>query len=187
VSAGDLAREAEVLLARLAAASVETESHTRRVADLMRRACSRLALPAERSDAFFYGALLHDIGKLYVPPEILHKPGPLTDEERAEMRIHPSAGAIIADQWGFARETSEVILHHHEMFAGGGYPGGMAGEEIPLGARLFSVVDAYDAVVSDRCYRRARSADAAIGVLRSNSGRQFDPALVEIFISACVR
>lgn len=178
--------EAQALLARLGQLSVETETHTRRVATLMSRVCARLQLAPDLREALHFGALLHDIGKLYVRPDVLHKPEALDEREWQEMKLHPTAGAIIADQRGFARETCLLILHHHERFDGSGYPGAMAGGEIPLGARIFSVVDTYDAVTSDRCYRRARPPNVAAEILRAESGSQFDPEVVETFLSACV-
>lgn len=173
--------EAQSLLARLGERSGETASHTRRVADLMGRMCVHLGLPRDVQDALFFGAVLHDIGKLYVRQCVLHKPAALNDEEWQEMKLHPSAGAIISDQRDFDLETSAVILHHHERYDGAGYPHKLAGEAIPLGARIFSIVDTYDAVTSDRCYRAARPDTVAIKILREEAGKQFDPVLVEAF------
>jgi HD-GYP domain-containing protein (c-di-GMP phosphodiesterase class II) len=150
---------------------------------LMSRVCVHLKLPRAVQDALYLGAMLHDIGKLYVRTEVLHKPGALDENEWMEMRLHPVAGAIIADQRGFDRGTCEVILHHHERYDGGGYPKGLSGDRIPLGARLFSVVDTFDAVTSDRSYRAARPASTAIQILLEEAGTQFDPTLVEAFVS----
>jgi diguanylate cyclase (GGDEF)-like protein/putative nucleotidyltransferase with HDIG domain len=127
-------------------------------------------------------ALLHDIGKLAVPEHILSKPGPLTQEEFQKIRIHPQVGAEIISGVPFPYPVAPLILSHHERWDGKGYPAGLKGEEIPLGARILSVVDYFDALMSERPYHKAMSFDAAIGLLRQESGKALDPLVVQTFI-----
>ena len=127
------------------------------------------------------GAMLHDIGKYRVPDAILTKPGPLTEEEWKVMRMHPEFGADFVERIPFLSGAAEVIKHHHEKFDGTGYPRGLTGEEIPLSARIFAVVDAYDAMVSERCYKPSMSEAFALRELRQNAGTQFDPRVVDAF------
>lgn len=174
------------LLAGLGESSGETKEHVLRVGRLMRKMCACMGITAEECHALYFGALLHDIGKYYVRSEVLHKPSQLTEEEWVEMRLHPVIGAVIADQRGFPRETCEVILHHHERWDGGGYPLKLAGEEIPIGARLFAIVDTYDAITSTRCYRPARTTRVAAEELEMHAGTQFDPSLVQTFLKTCL-
>ena len=130
-----------------------------------------------------YGFLLHDIGKIGIPDAILGKPGRLTPRERAEMRLHTSLGeqliARIPYLDGLARQ---VISAHHEWWDGTGYPRRIAGEDIPLAARIFAVADAFDAMTNNRPYREALPVDAAVGEIEFGSGTQFDPAVVEAFV-----
>src|SRR5215212_2521174 len=127
-------------------------------------------------------ALLHDIGKLAVPEHILAKPGPLTPEEFQKVRIHPQIGAEIIASVPFPYPVAPLILSHHERWDGKGYPAGLKGEEIPLGARILSVVDYFDALMSERPYHKAMSLDAAIGLLRQESAKALDPRVVQTFI-----
>jgi HD-GYP domain-containing protein (c-di-GMP phosphodiesterase class II) len=126
--------------------------------------------------------VLHDIGKLGVADAVLKKPGALNDEEWAEMRRHPELGARILDHANL-RDISGWVLAHHERIDGRGYPHGLAGEEIPLEARILAVADAYEAMTADRAYRAALGHDAAQAELRAGSGTQFDPAVVEAFLA----
>ncbi len=130
-----------------------------------------------------YGFLLHDVGKIGIPEAILMKPGPLTEEEMTIMRTHPLIGVqIVAPMRRVLDDvTVEVIRHHHERFDGTGYPERKAGSDIPLSARIFSVVDSFDAMTSDRPYRKALALDEALTRLRAESGRQFDPDVVAEF------
>ena len=123
-------------------------------------------------------ALLHDIGKLAVPEHILSKPGPLTQEEFQKIRIHPQVGAEIISAVPFPYPVAPLILSHHERWDGKGYPHGLKGEEIPLGARILSVVDYFDALTSDRPYHRAMTPEAALALLQQEAGRALDPAVV---------
>jgi HD-GYP domain-containing protein (c-di-GMP phosphodiesterase class II) len=127
-----------------------------------------------------YGALLHDVGKIAVPDAILRKDGPLTDDEWEIMRQHPCLGYEILYGIGFLVDSLPIVLHHHERFDGKGYPEGLAGEAIPIGARIFSVADAFDAMTADRHYRRALSLDETMAELRGNSGTQFDPEVIAV-------
>src|SRR5918993_900313 len=127
-------------------------------------------------------ALLHDIGKLAVPEHILSKPGPLTQEEFQKIRVHPQVGAEIISAVPFPYPVAPLILSHHERWDGKGYPQGLKGEEIPLGARILSVVDYFDALTSDRPYHKAMTHDAALALLHQESGKALDPTVVEIFI-----
>ena len=127
-------------------------------------------------------ALLHDIGKLAVPEHILSKPGPLTQEEFQKIRIHPQVGAEIISAVPFPYPVAPLILSHHERWDGKGYPQGLKGEEIPLGARILTVVDYFDALMSDRPYHKAMTHDAALALLQQEAGRALDPRVVDLFI-----
>ncbi len=128
------------------------------------------------------GILLHDVGKIFTPKEILYKPGPLTDEERTVMRRHPVDGAEILERIAGLRAMAQNVRHHHERYDGAGYPAGLKGEAIPLGARIAAVVDAFDAMISDRPYRKAIPIEEAIEELTRNRGTQFDPNVVDAFL-----
>src|SRR5437867_2383294 len=145
-----------------------------------------LARAAGLSDAEIQGvktaALLHDIGKLAVPEHILSKPGPLTQEEFQKIRIHPQVGAELIAAVPFPYPVAPLIMSHHERWDGKGYPQGLAGEDIPAGARILTIVDYYDAVTTERPYHKALNNDSALGLLRHEAGRALDPRLVPIFI-----
>jgi cyclic di-GMP phosphodiesterase len=129
-----------------------------------------------------YGFLLHDFGKIGIPDDTLDKPGPLTREEWALMRTHPQLGAdMLAGVTLLQGGGLDVVLHHHERWDGGGYPGGLAGEAIPIGARIFALADALDAITSNRPYRDALPWEQALAEIRSGAGRQFDPDVVQAF------
>jgi len=127
-------------------------------------------------------ATLHDIGKIGIDGTILLKPGRLTEEERDIINRHPAIGADILAPLEFLRDAVPLVLFHHERYGGGGYPSGISGEAIPLGARIIAVADSFNAMISDRPYREALSVEAAIRELRENSGSQFDPVVAEVFI-----
>ena len=136
------------------------------------------------SDDFLrYGFLLHDVGKVGVPEAILNKPGPLDEEEWLVMRMHPEMGVRIVSGIESLRPALEVIRSHHERWDGRGYPVGLVGEEIPLSARAFAVCDAFDAMTSDRPYRRALPFERAVEQIAAGAGTQFDPAMAEAFLS----
>jgi diguanylate cyclase (GGDEF)-like protein/putative nucleotidyltransferase with HDIG domain len=128
-------------------------------------------------------ALLHDIGKLAVPEHILSKPGPLTQEEFQKIRIHPEVGAEIIAAVPFPYPVAPIILSHHERWDGKGYPKGLSGEDIPIGARILTIVDYFDAVTTERPYHKALSHESAIGLLKHEAGRALDPTLVDLFVT----
>lgn len=129
-----------------------------------------------------YGFFLHDIGKVGIPERVLSKTGPLSDEEWAIMRAHPAIGAQIVEPIRFLGDAVEIVRTHHEWFDGTGYPRGLRGEEIPLAARIFSIADSFDAMTSDRPYRRALPLERALEEIREGAGTQFDPAVVRAFL-----
>jgi len=140
-----------------------------------------LGLPNEEIERIKIASLLHDLGKLAVPPEILDKPTTLSDREWQAIGEHPRVGQVILEQASSLREAVPVVLHHHEHFNGGGYPHGLRGNEIPLAARIVAVADAYHAMVYDRPYKTARDHAEALHELRKNAGTQFDPQVVGVF------
>ncbi len=160
----------------------ETEGHSQRVTELTLRLA--LALGVSPSDLVHVrrGALLHDIGKMGVPDAILLKPGPLTDEEWVIMRRHPLLAHELLSPITYLRPALDIPLYHHEKWDGAGYPHGLKGEQIPLTARLFTVADVWDALRSDRPYRKSWPADRTQAYLRDQAGRHFDPAVVETFM-----
>ncbi|NIM90322.1 MAG: HD domain-containing protein [Candidatus Aminicenantes bacterium] len=129
------------------------------------------------------GALLHDIGKIGIPEGILRKPGPLTDTEKEIIKNHPFLGYEMIKEFDFLKKSAQVVLYHHEHYDGSGYPYGLAGEEIPIEARIFALADTFDALTSDRPYRKGKSFDEALVEMEKNCGSQFDPLLADIFIS----
>jgi HD-GYP domain-containing protein (c-di-GMP phosphodiesterase class II) len=156
-----------------------TAGHSHRVAYYANVLGEALQLSSEARRDLRYGSMLHDIGKIGVPDAILNKPGELTASEWSAIRQHPQIGAQMIERVEFLRPALPIILAHHERFDGGGYPRGLRGEAIPLGARIFQVADALDAIISDRPYRRQQSLEAALAEIRRHAGSQFDPAIVE--------
>jgi putative nucleotidyltransferase with HDIG domain len=161
----------------------ETEGHSRRVVEYTRLVAMRLGITGEELKLLCHGALLHDIGKIGVPDAILHKPGPLTEEEWQVMRRHPEIGALMVEEVEYLTEARRIILHHHERWDGRGYPLGLRATQISLGARAFSIADTVDAITQDRPYRRGRSFDEAREELIRNRGTQFDPDAVDAFLT----
>jgi diguanylate cyclase (GGDEF)-like protein/putative nucleotidyltransferase with HDIG domain len=172
----------EALALAIDAKDQTAQSHIRRVQVYAAGIASSLGMPETEIQGVKTAALLHDIGKLAVPEHILSKPGPLTQEEFQKVRIHPQVGAEIISGVPFPYPVAPLILSHHERWDGKGYPSGLAGEEIPLGARILSVVDYFDALMSERPYHKAMSFEAAIGLLRQESGKALDPRVVQMFI-----
>ena len=161
----------------------ETEGHARRVVRYMELIAEGLNVPVEQHATLRRGALLHDIGKIGVPDHILRKPGPLTENEWYTMKTHPDLGAKIIANIPFLEEVAVIIRAHHERWDGNGYPEGLAGEQIPLGARIFAVADSFDAMTSDRPYRRGRQLDEALLEIERCSATQFDPQVVQAFLA----
>jgi PAS domain S-box-containing protein len=159
----------------------ETEGHTQRVTSLTLRLSEALGVPRSQLVQIRRGALLHDIGKMGIPDRILHKPGPLNAEEWTIVRQHPQIAYELLLPIPFLRHALEIPYCHHEHWDGTGYPRGLKGLEIPLAARIFSVIDVWDALTNDRPYRKAESPAAALAYLREQKKRYFDPEIVEVF------
>ena len=160
----------------------ETEGHTRRVTDMTVRLARVMGIDDEALVHIRRGALLHDIGKMGVPDHILLKPGKLSEAEWEAMREHPSHALTMLSPITFLRPALEIPYCHHEKWDGSGYPRGLKGEAIPLAARIFSLVDVWDALSYDRPYRRAWSQDKVISYLRERAGIDFDPGITEVFL-----
>jgi HD-GYP domain-containing protein (c-di-GMP phosphodiesterase class II) len=161
----------------------DTGGHAGRIGPLVRRLAALAGLSAERCDVICTASVLHDIGKVAVPDSVLHKPGPLTPRERRLMEGHTVIGCRLLDGSGteLLQTAAEIALSHHEHFDGNGYPEGLTGDDIPLEARIVALVDVYDALTSDRCYRPAYSEDEALEIMRADRGLRFDPALYDLF------
>lgn len=175
----------ETLLALVSALDMRernTRLHSQRVRDYTLLLADRYGVSGNEMRAIELGALLHDVGKIAVPDPILLKPAGLSDEERNEMRRHPAEGYRVLQKIEFLREAAEIVYAHHERFDGTGYPRGLKGGDIPLGARLFAVADTFDAITSDRPYHAAISYDEAANIICERGGTDFDPAVVEVFV-----
>jgi HD superfamily phosphohydrolase YqeK len=164
-----------------------TRGHSERVSKGSAMLAREIGMRADRLEAITYAGMLHDVGKLGVPTKVLQKSGRLTEEEYAAIQLHPMRGLEIVREIGFLDEALAGIMHHHERLDGRGYPLGLAGDEIPEFARVIAVADAFDSMTSTRSYRGARRIDQAIAELRKWSGTQFDPALVDAFVTALER
>ena len=162
----------------------ETEGHSRRVVEILKLISAELKPRVDDDElvGIHRGALLHDIGKIGVPDEILRKPSALNEEEWATMHRHPAYGARIVGEIPYLERVARIIKHHHERWDGRGYPEGLRGEEIPLGARMFAIADAFDAMTADRPYRKAIDPISARNEVLRCSGTQFDPNVVEAFM-----
>ena len=171
----------EALAAALDARDSATEGHCQRVTGCTLVIGEALGIAGVQLKALHYGAALHDVGKIGIPDAILRKPGQLTEDEWALMRQHPELGERIIAGIEFLRSAVPVVLHHHERWDGGGYPHGLQGEAIPLGARVFMVSDAFDAMISNRPYRRGMPLEQARREIQHSSGTQFDPMVVDAF------
>jgi putative nucleotidyltransferase with HDIG domain len=172
----------EALLAALDTRDTETEGHSERVAAYTMLIAQQLNLSEAELLHIEHGALLHDIGKIGVPDHILYKPGPLTPEEWEVMKQHPVIGYKMCMKIEMLRPAAPIVLHHHERWDGRGYPYGLNGAEIPLGARIFAIADTLDAMTSDRPYRKALSFAQAREEIERCAGSQFDPELVRVFL-----
>jgi HD-GYP domain-containing protein (c-di-GMP phosphodiesterase class II) len=161
----------------------QTGAHADRVTTLALLLAAEVAPELTEDPELEYGFLLHDLGKIGVPDAILLKPGPLTRREMEEMRYHPILGEKIVGAVPYlSGQARQVVAAHHERWDGAGYPRGLTGERIPLGARIFAVADAFDAMTHDRPYRQALAFQIALNEISAGAGNQFDPALVEAFV-----
>jgi response regulator RpfG family c-di-GMP phosphodiesterase len=172
----------EALAAALEVRDMSTGRHVHRVTELASSCLNQIDPGLGTNEELAFGFMLHDVGKIGVPDAVLNKPGPLSDDEWALMKEHPEMGVKIVDPLGFSAAAVDVILHHHEHWDGSGYPANLKGNEIPLAARAFAVVDAYDAMTNDRPYRAAMSSERAHELLRQGKGGFFDPDLVDVVI-----
>ena len=172
----------EALGSALDLKDAETEGHCQRVTAFCISIAKAMEVPTDYLSILARAAFLHDIGKMAIPDGILRKPGPLNDEEKQIMRKHCDIGYNMLIRIPFLRDAAEIVLAHQEFFDGSGYPRKLKGEEIPLGARIFTIADSMDAMISDRPYRKALSLSHARGEIKRCSGTQFDPKVVEVFM-----
>ena len=182
---GELERSYDITLAALGDAldlkDAETEGHSKRVTAYTIAIARAMGIAKEEISVIARGAFLHDVGKMAIPDAILRKPGKLEQDEISIMREHCYRGYQMVKKIPFLQEASEIVYSHQERFDGTGYPRGLKGEEIPLGARIFAIADTLDAMTSDRPYRPAQSWQAAREEIERWKGRQFDPKVVEVF------
>jgi putative two-component system response regulator len=164
----------------------ETEGHTRRVTDLTTQLARAIGMSENQLIHVRRGALLHDMGKLGIPDQILLKQGPLTAEEWDTMRKHPVYAHEMLSRIEYLQPALDIPYCHHEKWDGSGYPRGLRGDAIPMAARLFAIVDVWDALTSDRPYRAAWKREDVIKFIKEQSGRHFDPQVVELFLKECV-
>jgi HD-GYP domain-containing protein (c-di-GMP phosphodiesterase class II) len=174
-------------MAALDTKDAATEGHSERVARLTLAVAREMGLPEERMLDIERGALLHDVGKIGVPDSILRKPKSLNKMEWEAMQKHPLLAGLMVSKVGFLEGAMPILLYHHERYDGSGYPFRLAGDKIPLEARIFAVVDAYDALTSDRPYRQATSPQEALAEIKANAATQFDPQVVESFAAVLTR
>lgn len=181
-------KEALLALARVIdQRDCQTFTHSERVAEYVVWICEEMGLPTDQSEEVIYAARLHDLGKVGVPDGLLLKPGKLTSEEEAQFRRHPDVGADILAQFPIFREGTDIVRHEHEWYNGEGYPKGLRGAAIPLGSRIIAVADAYEAMMSDRPYRKALGQEIAIDQLLRGRGTQFDPIAIDAFLAVLER
>lgn len=159
-----------------------TNGHSKRVAKYTRLIAEKMGYEGEELDRIYYIALLHDCGKIGVPDNILGKPGKLTDEEFKIIKSHTVRGGEILDHFKSLEGVNEGALYHHERYDGKGYPKGLAGENIPLIARMICVADSFDAMNSNRVYRNKLTKEYILNEIESNKGRQFDPAVADVML-----
>jgi putative nucleotidyltransferase with HDIG domain len=173
----------EALGSALDLKDAETEGHCQRVTAFCISIAREMPVPAPYLAILARAAFLHDIGKMAIPDSILRKPGPLDDAEKKKMREHCQIGYDMLTRIPFLRDAAEIVLAHQEFYDGSGYPRGLKGDQIPLGARIFTIADSLDAMISDRPYRRALPMSHAREEIKRCSGSQFDPKVVEVFMS----
>jgi putative nucleotidyltransferase with HDIG domain len=172
----------EALGSALDLKDAETEGHCQRVTAFCISIAKAMEVPGDYLPILARAAFLHDIGKMAIPDSILRKPGPLNDEEKQVMRKHCDIGYNMLIRIPFLRDAAEIVLAHQEFFDGSGYPKKLKGEQIPLGARIFTIADSMDAMISDRPYRKALPLSHARGEIKRCSGTQFDPKVVDVFM-----
>ena len=172
----------EALASALEARDPYTQAHTSRIRDMASALAVAMKVPAEVRRATRLGAILHDVGKIGISDSILHKPGPLTEAEWEIMRTHPELGERMLESIDFLRPALPIIRHHHERWDGTGYPDRLAAQEIPVGARIVGVCDAFDAMTTDRPYKRAMPVDAALEEIMRCAGTQFDPECAKLLV-----
>ncbi|MEE9270046.1 MAG: HD domain-containing phosphohydrolase [Candidatus Krumholzibacteria bacterium] len=172
----------KALVSIIEAKDAYTKGHTERVADYCLALGAKMKLSKDELRDVAFGAVLHDIGKLLVYERVLNKPGSLNSEEWEMLKQHPVIGASIIENMDFLSGTVALVKHHHEHYDGGGYPDGLVGDDIPVGARIIAVADTFDAMTTDRSYRKALSGRKALKTLQSKAGTQFDPNVVETFV-----
>ncbi|MCC5847538.1 MAG: diguanylate cyclase [Verrucomicrobia bacterium] len=177
----------EAMVGMLDAREYETSLHSQRVTALTKILAEHMGIPEPEISEIARGALLHDIGKIGIPDSILLKPAPLTDAEWEVMRTHPEVGYKLLKANPYLKTAAEIAYCHHENFDGKGYPRGLKGEQIPLGARIFNLIDSYDAMRSPRIYKPSVSREKALGEIRKQSGRQFDPGIASAFFQVVDR
>ncbi len=182
----DLLDKADTVIAAMAnaieAKDEYTEGHNDRVSKLAVMLAERAGLAIKEIEQVRMGGILHDIGKIGIPDNVLNKHGPLNDEEFRMIKSHPVQGEKILQPLRSLQEVSTIVLHHHERYDGGGYPAGLAGEKIPLFARIVAIADSFDAMTTNRPYRKALSLDTVLAELEQGAGVIWDPALVPMFI-----
>lgn len=171
----------KALVQALETRDFETHGHSERVVTFSLRLGHEIGLDKDALKNLELGALLHDIGKIGVPDAILRKPAALNEDEWSKMKLHPLHGQKILRDIVFLKEAAKIVAHHHEKWDGSGYPFGLRGEEIGIGARVFAVIDAFDAMTSDRVYRRGSNYEKALAELERCAGTQFDPVIVRAF------
>ena len=176
-------RTLEVLVSALDLREKSTAGHSKRSVEYSRLLALELKIRGNKLIHITRGALLHDVGKIGIPDKVLLKPGPLSDEEWKMMRKHPVFGYQMLKEIKFLEQSMDLVLHHHERWDGKGYPKGLKSEDIPIGARIFAVVDAFDAITSRRVYREAQSFDKARDILLENVNTQFDKKVVDAFLN----
>ncbi len=161
-----------------------TGLHSSKVSEYVKLILSQMNITGEVAEEIIVAANLHDIGKIGIPESILNKPGKLTDDEYEKMKEHPSIGANLVGEIIGYENISKIIRHHHERYDGRGYPNGLQDSSIPLGSKIIAVADAFDAITTDRIYRKHRSIEEGIIILNNEKGKQFDANIVDLFVQA---